>query len=163
MLQLRVEKCRGKGYSDLRVSEGPDERLGSILGPVLLVVELSGVPVDLVEELAHADGVGGRAGAAGLEGAALRVRHVRHVVGRVQVLAIPARGEAEGRHDAHGARLRREVDDLRVAGVDVLEAGVGELPETLDLLAAAGGNVADVHAETLMLSVSRKKKRLAFE
>ena len=76
------------------VAETPDKWLRPVLRPVLRVVELSRVPVDLVEQLAHADRVASWARTSGLEGAALGIGHVGQVVWRVEVLAIPASGKS---------------------------------------------------------------------
>ncbi len=78
----------------LPVSETPDEWLRTVLGPVLLVVELPRVPVNFVEKLTHADRMGVRARATRLEASALGIGHVGHVVRRVEVFAIPATARA---------------------------------------------------------------------
>jgi len=68
-----------------------DERLGAISGPQALVSELGDVPHKLVHDLGKLDGVGGWAGAGATGGAGTgRVSDVALVVGRIQVLAIPA-------------------------------------------------------------------------
>ena len=76
-----------------RVAGGEDERLGTVGGPLGLVVEGGGVPDHLVHELGNADGVGGGAGTAQAEevgGTGGRVGDVVLVVGAVEVLAVPA-------------------------------------------------------------------------
>ena len=75
---------------DSPIAETPDEWLTAIFRPISLVVKLARVPDDFVEELAHAHGVAGGAGAAGLERPVFWVGHVCHVVWRVQVDTIPA-------------------------------------------------------------------------
>ncbi len=74
------------------VAGAPPEGLSG-LGPVGLVVELPGVEHDLVHDLGDLDGVGRWAGTARLESAARGVRDMALVIGRVGVLAIPARGK----------------------------------------------------------------------
>ena len=82
--------------------------MAAIIGPVRPVIELGGIPDDLVEELRHAHGVGGGAWATGLECAKseallgtsvffvfpslylLGIRHMVHVVRRIEILAVPA-------------------------------------------------------------------------
>lgn len=88
------------------IAERPDEGLRAVGRPVGPVVERARVPVRLVEDLGHGDGVGGRARVP------VRVGHVALVVGRVQVDAVPARREPDRHHDAGGARRRREVQRL---------------------------------------------------
>lgn len=69
------------------------EGLRAVGGPEALVVEGRRVPDDFVHELWNADWVRGRAAAAEAEevgGAAGRVGDVRLVIGRVEVLAVPA-------------------------------------------------------------------------
>lgn len=72
------------------VSHAVDERLGPICGPVGLVVELSGVPHDLVHDLRKLDRVACRAWARRLEGPAAGVCYVRLVVWAIDVHSIPA-------------------------------------------------------------------------
>lgn len=77
------------------VSRAQVEGLGSVLGPLRLVVELSGVPDHLVHQLGDADGVGRWARASETEevrGAGRGVGDVVLVVGGVEVLSIPAAG-----------------------------------------------------------------------
>lgn len=69
------------------------EWLGSVRGPLALVVEGSGVPDNLVHELRNPDGVGGWAAASQAKEvgrAGSRVGNVRLVVWAVQVLSVPA-------------------------------------------------------------------------
>lgn len=97
------------------VAGGQVERLGSICGPLRLVVELSGVPDDLVHELRDSDGVGGRARTSQAQEvgrAGRRVGDVVLVVGAVQVLAIPASREENVGSDTSSAHLVRQ--SLRV-------------------------------------------------
>ena len=75
------------------VSRAEVEGLGPVLGPQRAVVELSGVPDDLVHELWDPDGVRRRAAAAEAQEvgrARRRVGHVVLVVRSVQVLSVPA-------------------------------------------------------------------------
>lgn len=130
-----------------RVARGPHERLPAVGEVRRVAVERARVPHSLEQDLREPHGVRRRAGAAGLEGARLRVRDVVLVVGRVEVLAVPARREPVVRHDAAGARLRREADGLRRARALVLHADVGQLPELPRFLAVVVGRVADEHPE----------------
>jgi hypothetical protein len=71
------------------------ERLGSIGGPLGLVVEGRRVPHDFVHELGNADRVrGGAAAAEGEEigGAGGWVGYVLTVIGAIEVFAVPAAG-----------------------------------------------------------------------
>lgn len=54
---------------------------------------------------------------------------MRHVVGTVEVYAVPAGGEAEGYQDSFFAFAGREVDDFWLAGHPCVHACVGELAE----------------------------------
>jgi hypothetical protein len=77
------------------VTGAENEGLRAVGGPLRLVVELGGVPDDLVHELRDADRVRRRAVAAQAEEVGRArggVRNVSLVVGRVQVLAVPAAG-----------------------------------------------------------------------
>ena len=134
------------------ITERPDEGL-SISGPVGLVVEWLGVPDDLVEELRSGDRVGGWALAVGLEGAGLGVGHVAHVVGRIQVLAIPAGGELDDGHDALLARGLGEVHGDDITGVLGGQAGVANTTEVRGLGLSVDGWVTNDHAETLRYHV----------
>lgn len=69
------------------------------------------------------------------------------VIGRVEIDAVPARGEAMVRHDADGTRLLWEVEGLRLARALVLHANVSQLAEVTRLLAGAVVYVAHEHAE----------------
>jgi hypothetical protein len=131
------------------VAKRPHERLAAVSGPVGLVVELARVPHGLEEHLRRAHGMAGRARAAALKRAVLRVRHVRHVVGRVEVHAVPARREARVDHDAGRARPRREPQHLGLARPRVVHARVRQLPEAEHLFLGARVDVADEHAEAL--------------
>lgn len=93
---------------NLPIAHAVDEGLRAVLRPQVWVVKLAGVPNDLVHELREADGVGGGAGAAGLEGAGSRVGDVGAVVGAVDVHAVPARRERDGRADPAVAHRRRQ-------------------------------------------------------
>ena len=84
-----------RDWVSLRVAKAPHERLRAVGRPVSLVVELFGIEDDLVEELAHANGMRSRAGTTGLKGAGLGVGHMSHVIGGIQVLAIPAAVECQ--------------------------------------------------------------------
>jgi len=111
-----------------RVATRPDEGLISISEVRGVdVVERARVPDGLQQDLRQTHGVRGGARTARLEGSGLRVSDVVLVVGRVQVLAVPAGGETVVGHDAVGARLRREVDGLGSPGAGVFHAGVGKL------------------------------------
>ena len=72
------------------VAKTPHKGLTAVFGPISLVVEFTRVPDDFVDELAHAHGVGGWRGSAGLDAAVFRVGHVGHVVGGVEVYTVPA-------------------------------------------------------------------------
>jgi len=138
---------RGTGCN-LRVIHRPDKRLRSILGPVLLVVELLGVPNNLVHELGHADGVRGRARATALEGASLGVRHVALVVGAVEVLAVPACWETHIGHDAVCAGGLGKIHAFGVSGACILQTRVGYLSVFICLLLGPVRRLADKHAES---------------
>lgn len=75
---------------NLRVAHAPHERLGSVLGPFILVIELSRVPDRLIHHLRSSHGVRRRAWAERLKRAALGIRHVASVIRAVEILAIPA-------------------------------------------------------------------------
>ena len=84
-----VHKERRIGHS--RITHRVNERLPG-LGPVLGVVELARIPHDLVHQLRQADGVGVGTGSGRFKAAGDRVGDVALVVGRVEVLAVPASG-----------------------------------------------------------------------
>ena len=71
------------------------------------------------------------------------------MIGRVQVLAIPACGETESSHDAGFAWLSGEVESLGVTSVKVVEASKCKLPVLFHLLLGSSIDVANVHTETL--------------
>ena len=87
-IALPAKEVVGVGAEAASIAVAEDEGVAAIRGPV--IGELLGVPERLVGDLGHADGVRSRAGAAVLERLLDRVVHVRLVVGRVEVLAIPA-------------------------------------------------------------------------
>lgn len=87
-----------------------------------------------------------------LKGPGLRIRHVAHVIRRVEVFAIPAGWEPHVCHDASRARLSWEVHGLGEPGAKVLETCVRDLPETSSLLLAPVGRFTDEHAESLLES-----------
>jgi hypothetical protein len=64
--------------------------------------------------------------------------HVRHVVGRVEVDAVPACRESQVDHDAGGTWLLGEVFRLREASAHVLQTCVGQLRVFIDLSATTG-------------------------
>ena len=138
------------------VTHGPDEGLGAILGPVVGVVELSGVEHDLVHDLRDLDGVGGRAGATGLEGTRRGIRNVVLVVRGVEGLAVPASGESDGHTPATAAGLLGESGGVAASARSAAEgrllvvvlASVAELAG--DLLGVSVGSIADEHAEALI-------------
>jgi hypothetical protein len=82
-----VNGCREHG---LPIAKTPHEGLTPIFRPILLVVEHTCIPEDLVEELSHANRMAGRAGAARFERAEFGVGHVCHVVRGVKVDTVPA-------------------------------------------------------------------------
>ena len=155
------------------VAKAPHKRLLlRLLRPQRLVVELCRVPDDLEEELRDLDRVRRRARSVVLKRARRRVGDVRHVVGRVEVLAVPAAGQvklssvgcsvyqirgmredirwkADVGHDAGRAGLSGEVKRLAGASHDGLQARVGQLAEALRLLFGAVALLADEHAEAL--------------
>lgn len=130
------------------VTAAPDEWLAAISGPVSLVVERLGVPHSLQKDLWDLDGVGAWALAAALERAGLGVGNVVTVIRAVQVLAVPACGEAVVRHDTSRAGLGGEVYSLWLAGSLVLHADVGQLTEFTGLITGPVADVTDEHAET---------------
>lgn len=73
-----------------RIPEAPDKRLAPILRPVLLVIKRRSVPNHLVEQLRHAHWMRCRTRAPSLKSAVFGVRHVCHVVWRVEIDAVPA-------------------------------------------------------------------------
>lgn len=102
--------------------------------------------------------------AVAFESAAAGVCSVGHVVGAVEVLAVPAAGrisvssdegvadvrwEPNVGHDASGTGLLRHVSSLAGASRCVLEAGECELAELRRLLGGAVAGVADLHTEAL--------------
>lgn len=132
---------------DLRVSERPDERVRSVLGPE--VVEYLGVPDDFVHHLSGADGMRRRARSSALKGPYFRVAHMGHVIRAVEVLAIPTRWEADRRHDTLLAGAIRELHYLRRARGPCVHAYVGQLAEAGSLLYASGIDISNEHSETL--------------
>jgi len=90
-----------------------------------------------------------RTGTAALKGSAGWVRYVTLVVGRVEVLAIPAGGEPRVHHDSRRARLGREVLGLSGPRHGVLETCEGELPVVRGLGCCAIARIAGEHAESL--------------
>jgi len=129
----------------LVVIEAPDERLRAISGPERLVVESGGVPHGLVGNLGHADGVSGWASTGVDEASLYGVVHMVLVVGAVEILAVPARGEVVDGHDTSWAWLGGEVVGLCASGHDVLKASVAKT----GALVLAVGWAANSHAETL--------------
>lgn len=80
------------------VTGGESKRLLSVGWPFSLVVELGGIPDNLVHQLGNADRVGGRAVATKTQesgGTADGIGNVVLVVGAVQVLSIPAGREVD--------------------------------------------------------------------
>lgn len=142
---LPAEDVVGVGAVAGAVLVAPDERLRPVLGPEVAVVERPRVPHGLERHVWHADRVRGRAGPVRHEAAPARVVHVVLVVGRVEVLAVPARREVVDRHDARRARLLGQLGRLGEPRHDVLQARVPE--------PRAGGRgrarAADRHAEAL--------------
>jgi hypothetical protein len=132
----------------------PVEWLRAVRSPVGLVVELARVEHDLVHDLRDLDGVGGRARASALKGAAGRVGDVALVVRAVRVLAVPA--GREGDRDAPPATAGRLGKALGVAAraggaAEGVLLHVGLAPEA-QARRYLGGDpvacVADEHAET---------------
>jgi hypothetical protein len=64
------------------------ERITPVLRPH--IIELRCIPKRLIRQLRHADRMGSRAGASGLEGFFRSAVHVVLVVGGVEILAVPA-------------------------------------------------------------------------
>jgi hypothetical protein len=64
------------------------KRITPVLRPH--IIELRRIPKRLIRQLRHADRMGSRAGASGLEGFFCSAVHVVLVVGGVEVLAVPA-------------------------------------------------------------------------
>jgi len=129
----------------LAVIEAPNKRLRAVRGPQRLVVEHGRVPHGLIRHLWHSDGVRGRASSCRDETSLHGAVHVVLVVGTVEVLAVPARGEMVDGHDASRAGVLREVVGLATASVDVPETCITE-PRVLAVLDCGA---ADSHAETL--------------
>lgn len=77
----------------LTVASAPNEWLRAVRGPQGLVVELPRIPQSLIGDLGHANGMRGRARAAGGKSTVFcGIVHVILVVGAVEVLAVPASG-----------------------------------------------------------------------
>jgi len=141
------------------VARAEVEGLLDARGPSRLVVELGSVPDDLEHQLRDTNGVAGRAGTAqGEEGGGARgwVGNVVLVVGRIQVLAVPARGEVDVCANAAGAGLFGEadmVDTAALAGSRRVAAKVGArvaAEAVLQLLVGNGCSLVGVsrkHAE----------------
>ena len=146
---LPAEEVVGVGAVALVVlGEAEHEGVGPAAAPH--AVELGRVPEGLVGDLGGADRMRGRAWPGGLEGLLGRVVHVRLVVGRVEVLAVPARGEVVHRHDAALAGRGGEVGQLGEAGALVLQADEAQADVALRRPEAVGRRVADGHAEALV-------------
>lgn len=133
------------GAVALRVAVAPHEGLRPVGGPQAAVIERARVPHGLECDVRHAHGVRGRARPVRHEPARAAVVHVVLVVGRVQVLAIPARREVMNRHDSRRAGRRREVDRLGEARHHVLQTRVPKVGGP----AARRGGAADGHAKAL--------------
>jgi hypothetical protein len=151
------------------VTHGKDEGLAAISGP-WQVVERLGVPNGLEEEQRHAGGVGRRAVSVHQDDTSIVVNtsleesHVARVVGRVEVLPVPARREEDVGTDTSRALLVGEVDGVISANTGGRAVrGVGEsgsLPATeaegvslrtclVDSLPLADHGVTGDHTETL--------------
>jgi hypothetical protein len=131
------------------IAKAPYEGLRAIGWPILFVVEFARVPDDLVEQLAHANGMRSWARAAGFEATELRIAHMSHMVRTIEIDSIPTCWEADGGHDASWAWVGGEVQGLGISGVDVLQTCEGELSEALGFGFGAGVDVADEHTEAL--------------
>jgi hypothetical protein len=87
-ISLPAEEVIGVCSESLLVTVAQDEGVAAIRGPH--VGELGGIPQSLIRDLGNTDGVGCGARAGVLERVADGVVHVSLVVGRIEVLAIPA-------------------------------------------------------------------------
>jgi len=130
------------------IAKTPDKGLRAILGPETLIIELCSVPYCFVHELWHSNWVRVWTRAVRLKGAISRVRHVAHVVLRVQVLAVPASWKSDIHHDARPTRILREIPRLRVASSRCFQTGIGKLPEFQRLLTSASVGISYEHAES---------------
>lgn len=79
---------------------------------------------------------------------------MRHVVGGVKVLAIPAGGEAEGSHDTFFTFAIWKCDKFWGSNRESIEAGVGQLTVAGRFGESAGLDVADEHTEPLRTRVN---------
>lgn len=158
---------------------GKEERIGAILGPH--VVELRCIPQRLVGDLWHADWVRRWACTCGTEGFFGCVVHVILVVGRVDILAVPASGcwrirlvsvlhtvriggclrwEVMHSHDAAFAGLGWEIWGLRETSVLVLQTNKAKTGVLLRVFYSVGGGRSHGHAEALrMLAVHELNER----
>ncbi len=132
-----------------RITEGPDEWLRSVRRPVFFLIELARVPNDLEEHLRDAHRVASWAGTLTFERAAFRIGHVLHVIGAVEILPVPARGEADVDHDAVGAGGLGELEGLGLACSGVFHAGVSQLAEFLHFILGLRVDISSKHTETL--------------
>jgi len=113
-------------------------------------VELGGVPYSLVDDLWHANGVGGRAWASiGETKSANGIVHVRLVIGAIEVLAIPACWEVVGYKNTSRARLGGEVRELSASVKKCLEAVVAEASMGLGSLTRAANGHTEAGLERL--------------
>jgi len=92
------------------VFEAQRERVGVAALPQ--AVESGGIPQGFVGDLREADGVRLGAFSGNGEGLPGRVVHVGLVVGAVEILAVPARGEVVDRHDTTLAGFGGELGEL---------------------------------------------------
>jgi hypothetical protein len=75
--------------------------------------------------------------------------HMRLVVGAIEILAVPARGEVVDGHDAGGAGLPREAWSLAAPGHDSPQAGVSKAWLGFCAVESVRCGIAGRHAEAL--------------
>ena len=100
-----------------------------LLGPFPPIIKPLGIPNRLVHELRHPHGMRSRTRARTLESPGLGIRHVRHMIGRVQILPVPAGRKPSVDHDPGGTGLLGEIQRLGEARPHRLETGIRQLTE----------------------------------
>ena len=136
---------------------GVDERVRAIGGEDALVHEVGDVPHDLVHDLGELDGMGRGAGTAAIGTSTTAVGDVAPVVGRVEVLAIPAGGEDKGLADHLAAEIHGDLNTVpaRARGTSYKVVVVCRGPASvadgarLDLLGIGISGITSNHAEAL--------------
>jgi len=102
----------------------PNKRLRSIFWPH--VIKRGRIPHRFVRDLRHTDRVGTGTWTCFAEAAFGGTVHMRLVVGAIEILAVPARGEVVDSHDAGGAGFAGEAWSLTAPGHDRPQTGVSK-------------------------------------